>query len=78
MKAFEAHPLVPWEEGGLSLKEIAEDEGCLIAIGDNVRFRLPLELRDGLAKYIGMKISILRTDNGYRIRIRDERFNDKK
>ena len=76
MKVFEARPLVPWEEGGLRLREIAEDDGCLIAIGDKVRLRLPLELRDDLGKYFGMKISILKTDNGYCIRIQDEQSQE--
>ena len=62
MKTLDPYRLLPWEEGSLRLRDLAEDEDRLIASGDRMKFSLPLELKDDLNKYIGMRISILRTD----------------
>jgi hypothetical protein len=72
LTVFEPYRLSHWEECALRLREIAEDGGHLMAIGDKVRLSLPLELKDSLSKHLGIKISILRTDNAYLIRIQDE------
>jgi hypothetical protein len=72
MKSLEPRRLAPWEEGALRLKDLVEEVGRLIACGDTTKLSLPLELKDDLSKYIGMRISILRTDTGYRTRILDE------
>jgi hypothetical protein len=73
MKASAPHYISPWEEGSLRLRNLAEEGGRLIAGGDSVKFSLPLDLKDKLAQFLGMKISILRTDiDDYRIRILDD------
>jgi hypothetical protein len=72
VKVSEGKRLSPWEEGGLKLIDLAEDEGFLIASGGKFRLCLPLHLKDDLAKCLGRTISILRTDTDYRVRILDE------
>ena len=72
VKVSEAKRLSPWEEGALTLIDLAEDEGSLIASGGKFRLRLPLHLKDDLAKCLGRTISILRTDTDYCMRILDE------
>ena len=72
MTVFEPYRLSPWEECALRLREIAEDEDHLIAIGDKVRLGLPLDLKGKLRKCLGLRISVLRTDADYCIRILDE------
>lgn len=74
MTILECYHLVPWEEGTLKLVDLYEDECRLIASGDKIRFSFPLEMKDKLSKCLGMKISILRTDDAYRIRILDEQI----
>ena len=71
---LKAYYLAPWEEAALRLNDLTEENGRLIASGDRMKFSLPLELKDDLNKYIGMRISILRTDinTDYRMRILDE------
>jgi hypothetical protein len=69
---FKAYRLSPWEEGALRLSNLAEDDGYLIANGGKFKLRLPLEMKANLAKCLGLKISILRTDTEYRIRILDD------
>ncbi len=64
--------LAPWEEGALKLSNLTEDDGSLIASGGKVRLRLPLEMKANLANRVGLRISILRTDTDYRIRILGE------
>ena len=66
--------LAPWEEGALKLSNLADDEGSLIASGGKVRLRLPLEMKANLANRVWLRISILRTDTDYRIRILDEQI----
>jgi hypothetical protein len=73
MTIFEAHHLSPWEEGALRLSNLTEANGCLVASGGKVRLCLPLHMKVELAKYVGLRISILRTDIGYRIRLLDEK-----
>ena len=73
MKVSEAKRLSPSEEGALTLIDLAEDGGFLIASGGGkLRLSLPLHLKDDLAKCLGQTISILRTDTDYRMRILDE------
>ena len=72
MKIFEAKRLSPWEEGALTLSDLTEDDGYLIASGGKFRLCLPLHLKDDLAKCLGRTISILRTDTDYRMRILNE------
>jgi hypothetical protein len=72
MTIFEAHRLSFWEEGALKLNNLLEDNGCLIASGDDIKLSLPLHMKANLAKCQGRRISILRTDTDYRIRILDE------
>lgn len=72
MTIFDTTRLAPWEEGALKLSNLTEDDGCLIASGGKVRLRLPLEMKADLANRVGRRISILRTDTDYRIRILDE------
>jgi hypothetical protein len=67
-----AKRLSPWEEGALTLIDLAEDEGSLIASGGKFRLCLPLHLKDDLTECLGLRISILRTDTDYRMRILDE------
>jgi hypothetical protein len=74
MTLLEAHHLVPWEEGALKLRNLAEDDGCLVASGGKVRLCLPLHMKVELANYVGLRISILRTDIGYRVRLLDEKL----
>jgi hypothetical protein len=62
----------PWEEHALRLSDLAEDESFLIAMGGKVRLCLPLYLKNDLAKCLGMRISILRTDTDYRFRILED------
>jgi len=69
MTIFEAKRLSPWEEGALTLINLTEDDGYLIASGGKFRLCLPLLLKDDLAKCLGQTISILRTDTDYRMRI---------
>jgi hypothetical protein len=69
LTVFEPIRLNRWEEGALRLGDLAEEDGYLIATGDKVKFRLPLELKDDLRNNVGMRISILRTDSTYLIRI---------
>jgi hypothetical protein len=66
------HRLSPWEEGALRLSNLAEDDGCLIASGRKLKLRLPLEMKTNLSKCLGLKISILRTDTDYHMRILDD------
>jgi hypothetical protein len=66
---FETYLLSPWEECALLLDTLIEEEGCLIASGNKVVLRLPLEMKSDLDKYLGLRISILRTDTDFRIRI---------
>ena len=68
----EPRRLQPWEEGAFRLENLAEDDGCLIVGGDKLKLCLPLELKDSLNKCLGMRISILRTDNGYCMRLLDD------
>ena len=72
MTISDAHRLAPWEEGALRLSNLAEEDGYLIASGDKIRFCLPLHMKVSLAKCLGLKISILRTDTEYITRILDE------
>ena len=72
VKVFEAKRLSPWEEGTLKLIGLAEEEGFLIASGEKSRLCLPLQMKVKLAKYLGQKISILRTDTDYLMRILDD------
>ena len=72
MTVFGALRLVPWEEGALKLSNLAEDDGCLVASDGKVRLCLPLHMKVELAKYLGLRISILRTDTDYRIILLDE------
>jgi len=76
LTAFEAYRLSLWEEGALRLNNLTEANGCLIASGGKVRLCLPLDMKGELSKYFGMKISILKTDNGYLIRIQDEQSQE--
>jgi hypothetical protein len=62
MTIFEAHRLIPWEEGTLPLNNLTEENGTLIASGDRIRLCLPLDMKADLAKCLGLKICILRTD----------------
>jgi hypothetical protein len=71
MTIFEAHRLIPWEEGTLRLSSLTEENGSLIASGERFRLCLPLDMKDKLAKCVGKKISILRTDEGYCTRVLD-------
>jgi len=71
MTVLEAHRLVPWEEGALKLSNLVEDNGYLVASGGGIKLCLPLYLKPDLAKYMGQRISILRTDIDYRMRILD-------
>ena len=72
MTILECYRLVPWEEGTLKLVDLHEDDCRLIASGDKIRFSFPLEMKDKLSKCLGMRISILRTDDSYRMRILDD------
>jgi hypothetical protein len=72
VKASEAKRLSPWEEGALTLIDLAEDDGFLVASCGKFRLCLPLHLKDDLAKCLGRTISILRTDTDYRMRILEE------
>ena len=72
MTIFEAIRLSPWEEGALRLSNLIEEDGCLIAIGGKVRLCLPLQMKANLAKCLGLRISILRTDIDYCMRILDK------
>ena len=72
VKVFEAKRLSPWEEGTLKLSNLAEDSDFLVASGGEIKLCLPLEMKDDLAKYLGMRISILKTDAGFRMRILDD------
>jgi len=68
---FEAYLLSPWEECALLLDTLIEEDGWLIACGGKVRIRLPLIMKTDLNKCLGRRISILRTDIDYRMRILD-------
>jgi hypothetical protein len=72
VKVSEAKRLSPWEEGALTLIDLAEDDGFLVASGGKFRLCLPLHLKNDLAKCLGQRISILRTDCDYRFRILDQ------
>jgi hypothetical protein len=73
MVIFETYHLSPWEEGSLLLDKLIVEEGWLIASGSKVVLRLPLQLKDDMAKCLGRRISILRTDTDYLMRILDEK-----
>jgi hypothetical protein len=66
---LEAYLLSPWEECALLLDTLIEEEGCLVAGSSKVMLRLPLEMKPDLDKYLGLRISILKTDTDFRIRI---------
>lgn len=72
MTVFEVLHLVPWQECALRLRNLAEEDGCLIASDGKVKLCLPPEMKADLAKCLGLKISILRTDCDYRMRILDD------
>jgi len=72
MKVIEAKRLSLWEEAALKLSDLTEDDGYLIASGGKFRICLPLHLKDDLAKCLGLRVSILRTDTVYRLRILGE------
>jgi hypothetical protein len=71
MTIFEAYRLSPWEECALLLDSLIEDED-LIACGGKIMLHLPLQTKSDLDKCLGLRISILRTDTDYRIRILEE------
>lgn len=71
MMFLEVHRLIPWEEGTLRLNSLVEEDGSLVVSGERFRLCLPLDMKDKLGKCIGKKISILRTDEGYRARVLD-------
>jgi hypothetical protein len=66
---FDAHRLSPWEESALLLDNLIVDVDCLTACGGRVMLRLPLTMKSDLEKCLGRRISILRTDTDYRMRI---------
>lgn len=72
MSILDAHRLSPWEEGALLLNDLIEEEDCLIGCGDTVILRLPLEMKSDLDKCLGRRISILRTDVDYIMRLLDD------
>ncbi len=71
MNIFEAYLLSPWEEYALLLETLIEEDGCLIACSGKVMLRLPLTMKSDLDKYLGLRISILRTDTDYFVRMLD-------
>lgn len=61
--------LVVWEEATGQLREVKSTDGvCLAKIGP-VDVVLPEEVGENIKDLIGHRIGILRTDNGYRLRI---------
>ena len=69
MNLINAKRLAPWEEHALKLSELAEEGSFLMASDGKVKLCLPLEMKDDLARCLGHRISILRTDSDYRFRI---------
>jgi hypothetical protein len=73
---FENHiRLKPWEEATGQLREVKLIDGiCLTKIGP-VDVILPEEIGENIKGFIGQRIGVLRTDNGYRFRVISGTFN---
>jgi hypothetical protein len=73
MKIIESYHLSPWEECVLLPDTLIEEEDCLVACSSKIMLNLPLQMKPDLDKCLGLRISILRTDTVYLMRILDEK-----
>jgi hypothetical protein len=65
-ESLELYRLRPWEEAPGTLNSLKADEEVLIAQVGKILLALPLEMEEKMHHLVGLKISLLRTDEPQR------------
>jgi len=65
-ESLELYRLRPWEEASGTLNSLKADEEVLIAQVGKILLALPLEIKEKMHHLVGLKISLLRTDEPQR------------